>query len=170
MAAKCLFRILNKFICFHTGHRKRKIERLSPEWRPSAFSKYSIKDTGRATHFVFFLNTTCWYVSTNVMFLWPILLKCVHILLILWSTLLLASTGALIVMMVYYIYIRSRPLFQIFTQSIDAIDVTSVTLSCLNSINAVDVTRCWLNVEYSNFPITQCSSVSMFQYSNVPMV
>ena len=43
MAAKCLFRILNKFICFHTGHRKRKIERLSPEWRPSAFSKYSTK-------------------------------------------------------------------------------------------------------------------------------
>ena len=34
-------------------------------------------------------------------------------------------------MMVYYI---SRPLFQIFTQSIDAIDVISVTLSCLNSI------------------------------------
>ena len=34
------------------------------------------------------------------------------------------------------------PLFQIFTQSIDAIDVTSVTLSCLNSINAIDVTRC----------------------------
>ena len=31
---------------------------------------------------------------------------------------------------------------QIFTQSIDAIDVTSVTLSCLNSINAIDVTRC----------------------------
>ena len=35
------------------------------------------------------------------------------------------------------------PLFQIFTQSIDAIDVTSVTLSRLNSINAIDVTRCW---------------------------
>ena len=33
-------------------------------------------------------------------------------------------------------------LSQIFTQSIDAIDVTSVTLSCLNSINAIDVTRC----------------------------
>ena len=37
-----------------------------------------------------------------------------------WS-LLLAPTGALVVMMVYYISIR--PLFQIFTQSIDAIDV-----------------------------------------------
>ena len=33
-------------------------------------------------------------------------------------------------------------LSQIFIQSIDAIDVTSVTLSCLNSINAIDVTRC----------------------------
>ena len=50
---------------------------------------------------------------------------------------LLAPTGALVVMIVYYIYIR--PLFQIFTQSIDAIDVTSVTLSRLNSINAIDI-------------------------------
>ena len=32
-------------------------------------------------------------------------------------------------------------LFEIFTQSIDAIDVTSVTQSRLNSINASDVTR-----------------------------
>ena len=32
-------------------------------------------------------------------------------------------------------------LFQIFTQSIDSIDVTSVTLGHLNSINAIDVTR-----------------------------
>ena len=37
-------------------------------------------------------------------------------------------------MMCHYI---SRPLYQIFTQSIDAIDVTNVTLSCLNSINAI---------------------------------
>ena len=36
----------------------------------------------------------------------------------------------------------SWPLFQIFTQPIDAIVVTSVTLSRLNSINAFDVTRC----------------------------
>ena len=47
---------------------------------------------------------------------------------------LLAPTGALVVMMVYYIYIYPRQLFQIFTQSIDAIDVTSVTPSRLNSI------------------------------------
>ena len=41
------------------------------------------------------------------------------------------------------LYIRSsNPLFQIFTQSIDAIDVTSVTLSCLNFINAIYVPRC----------------------------
>ena len=33
------------------------------------------------------------------------------------------------------------PLFEIFTQSNDAIDVTSVTLSRLNSINAIDVIR-----------------------------
>ena len=52
---------------------------------------------------------------------------------------LLAPTGALIVTLCYYISIR--PLFQIFTHSIDAIDVTSVTLSRLNSINAIDVTR-----------------------------
>ena len=53
--------------------------------------------------------------------------------------LLLAPTGALVLMMVYYIYIH--PLFQIFAQSLDAIDVTSVTLKRLNSINADDVTR-----------------------------
>ena len=52
---------------------------------------------------------------------------------------LLAPTGALVLMMVYYI--SATQLFQIFTQSLDAIDVTSVTLSCLNSINAIDVTR-----------------------------
>ena len=40
------------------------------------------------------------------------------------------------------LHIYPRPLFQIFTQSIDAIDVTSVTLSSLNSINAIDVPRC----------------------------
>ena len=48
-----------------------------------------------------------------------------------------APTGAFVVMMVYYISIN--PLFQIFTHSIDAIDVTSDTLSCLSSINAIDV-------------------------------
>ena len=44
--------------------------------------------------------------------------------------------------MVYYIYIypQQHPLFQIFTQSLDAIEVTSVTLKRLNSINADDVT------------------------------
>ena len=52
---------------------------------------------------------------------------------------LLAPTGALKVTMCYYI---STHFFQIFTQSIDAIDVTSVTPSRLNSINAIDVTRC----------------------------
>ena len=57
---------------------------------------------------------------------------------------LLAPSGALILMMVYYIhtYIHVQ-LFQIFTQSIDSIDVTSVTLGHLNSINAIDVIRCW---------------------------
>ena len=37
--------------------------------------------------------------------------------------------------------IYPRQLFQIVTQSLDAIDVTSVTLSRFNSINAIDVTR-----------------------------
>ena len=41
-----------------------------------------------------------------------------------------------------YISTAQRPLFQIFTQSLDAFDVSSVTLSCLNNINANDVTRC----------------------------
>ena len=54
--------------------------------------------------------------------------------------LLLAPTGALVLMMVYYIS-AALQLLLIFTQSIDAIDVTSVTLSRLNSINAIDVTR-----------------------------
>ena len=40
------------------------------------------------------------------------------------------------------LYIRSSPLFQIYTQSLDAIDVASVTLSRINNINAIDVTRC----------------------------
>ena len=40
------------------------------------------------------------------------------------------------------VYIQWHPLFEIFTQSLDAIDVTSVTLSRLNSINAIGVTRC----------------------------
>ena len=43
-----------------------------------------------------------------------------------------------------YPYIRGNFfLLQIFTQSIDSIDVTSVTISRLNSIKAIDVTRCW---------------------------
>ena len=53
---------------------------------------------------------------------------------------LLAPIGALVLMMVYYISAATQ-LFQIFTQSHDAIDVTSVTLRRLNSINAIDVTR-----------------------------
>ena len=68
----------------------------------------------------------------------------------------------LIVMMCYYISSR-QPLFEIFTQSIDAIDVKSVTLSRLNSINAIDVTRCWLM-------LIECSNVSMFQCSKGKMV
>ena len=35
-----------------------------------------------------------------------------------------------------------RPLFSVFSQSIDAIDFTSVILSRLDSINVTDVTRC----------------------------
>ena len=46
-----------------------------------------------------------------------------------------------------------RPLFQ----SINTIDVTSVTLSR------------WLNVECSNVPMFQCSNVQRFNYSNVQM-
>ena len=63
------------------------------------------------------------------------------------------------------LYIYPRPLFQFFTQSLHAIDVTSVTLSCLNSINSFDVTRCKLKlIECRMF---QCSNVPMIQCSNV---
>ena len=57
------------------------------------------------------------------------------------TTVLLAPTGALILMMVRDISVAA-PAFQIFNQSIGAIDVTSVILGCLNRINAVDVTKC----------------------------
>ena len=40
------------------------------------------------------------------------------------------------------VLLETAQLFQIFAQSIDATDVTSVTLSRFNSINAIDVTRC----------------------------
>ena len=44
-------------------------------------------------------------------------------------------------MMVYiYKYPQQQQSLQIFTRSIDAIDVTSVVLSGLNIINAIDVT------------------------------
>ena len=60
-------------------------------------------------------------------------------------------------MMVYYIsddgsskyhhHISAGHFFQTFAQSIDAIDVTRVTLSrLLNSINAIDVTRCQMSM------------------------
>ena len=54
----------------------------------------------------------------------------------------MATTGALASYSTdVLIYIcSSRPLFQIFFQSIYAIHVTSVTLSRFNSINAIDVT------------------------------
>ena len=54
---------------------------------------------------------------------------------------LLAPTGALIVIVVYYIS-GAAATFQIYPQSINVFDVTSVTLSRLNSINVIDVTRC----------------------------
>ena len=65
---------------------------------------------------------------------------------------LLAPTGALVLMMVYYIYNFFRfwafmPFYTVTSvtlsplNSFNAIDVTSVTLKRLNSINADDVTR-----------------------------
>ena len=64
-------------------------------------------------------------------------------------------------------------LFHIFTQSIDAIDVRSVTLGRLNSINAIHVTRCKLMLMPDcmlNVPISQCSNDPMFKCSNVQML
>ena len=52
---------------------------------------------------------------------------------------LLAPTGALLVTMVYYISAAAAT--SSYFHSIDSIDVTSVNLSRLNSINAIDVTR-----------------------------
>ena len=43
-----------------------------------------------------------------------------------------------------------HPLFEIFTHSNDAIDITSVTLSRLNSINAIDVTCLRVECRISN--------------------
>ena len=37
----------------------------------------------------------------------------------------------------------------------------------LYSINAIDVTRCWLNVECSNVQMFKCSNVQMFKCFNV---
>ena len=59
-------------------------------------------------------------------------------------------------------------LFQIFTQSLDAIDVTSVTLSRLYSINAIDVTRVtrecrMLNVYWSIGPLVRWSIGHFFR-------
>ena len=82
------------------------------------------------------------------------------------SSSFLAPTGAFIVTMCYYVSIR--PLSQIFTRSIDAIDVTSVTLSCFNSINAIDVTR-----ERRMFigPLVECQmSFLLERTSGVPPV
>merc|ERR1712192_196068 len=68
---------------------------------------------------------------------------------------LLDPPGALVVMMVYYMYIHpSRPLFQIFTQSIDSINVTSVTLSRLNISNAIDVLGIYLGYLWDIFGIS----------------
>ena len=61
-----------------------------------------------------------------------------------------------------------QPLFQIFTQSVDAIDVRSVTPSRLNSVNEIDVIRKQLMlIECRMF---QCSNDPMFKCSNVPMI
>ena len=90
----------------------------------------------------------------------------------------LAPTGALIVIMCYYISSR-QPLFEIFTQSIDAIDVKSVTLSRSNSINAIDVT--WVTyplvhwfigplVHWSIGPLVHWSIGLLVQWSIDPLV
>ena len=52
--------------------------------------------------------------------------------------------NAPIVTLGYYIHVQ---LFQIFIQSIAAIDVTSVPLGRVNSINAIDVKRCKLMLQ-----------------------
>ena len=68
----------------------------------------------------------------------------------------------------WFIIFPQQQLFQIFTQSIGAIYITSVTLGCLNSINAIDVTRCWLMlIECQMF---QCSNVQMLKFSIVQML
>ena len=70
-------------------------------------------------------------------------------------------------MICYYISSRWHPLFEIFTQSIDAIDVTSVTLSRLNSINAIDVTRVTRDCRMAN---VHWSIGSQVHQSNGPLV
>ena len=89
---------------------------------------------------------------------------------------LLAPTGALVMMMVYYISIQ-RPLFQIFTQSPDAMDVTSVTLSRLNNLQMLKCSntpmfKCSNNriFKWSNDQMFKCSNALMFECSNVQML
>ena len=52
-------------------------------WGQESILGYRTRDP-----FCCFLNTNCWYVSTNFTFLWPTLLIRVHILLIRWPILL----------------------------------------------------------------------------------
>ena len=124
------------------------------------------------SHFCPFINlyrkTSKWGISTKKLD-WPSHWYLQQVLSISWSYIiyLLAPTGALIVMMCYYTSIYPHPLFQIFSQFIDAIDVTSVTLSCLNSMNAIDVKRCKLMLIESR--MFQCYNVLMIQCSNFPM-
>ena len=70
-------------------------------------------------------------------------------------------------------YIRpQRQLFQIFTQSIDAIDVASVTLSRLNSINAIDVKRVECRMSNVQFQMSNVNKVKVMseRTSGVPPV
>ena len=65
------------------------------------------------------------------------------------------------------LYIRSSTHFFRFGAFMPFYTVTSVTLSRFNSINAIEVKICWLNVECSNVQIFKCSNVQIFQCSNV---
>ena len=65
-----------------------------------------------------------------------------------------------------------QPLFQIFTQSIDAIDVRRITLSHLNSVNAIDVTRVECQTQMPNviFENSTNASITSAQVDNMTCV
>ena len=100
---------------------------------------------------MFVINTPTFLAQHGVFGIWPALWIWIQ-----GSKSLLAPTGALIVMMVYYI--SAAPTFSDF-HSVPWCNwcYKCHSISRLNSSNEIYVTRCWLNVECLNIPMFRCS-------------